>query len=77
MIIILIINCQVHRDQRANLKQGMTASFRGAHSDASKKIAPLNSSRNFEKASFQSISPQSSITTFLLVFPDLEPKLSI
>ena len=26
---------------------------------------------------FQSISPQSSITTFLLVFPDLEPKPSI
>ena len=30
-----------------------------------------------KKLLFQSISPQSSITTFLLVFPDLEPKLSI
>ena len=31
----------------------------------------------FVRVFLQSISPQSSITTFLLVFPDLEPKPSI
>ena len=69
MIIISIINCQVQRDQRANLKQCRVASLRG--------VISSQASYQRRSASFQSISPQSSITTFLLVFPDLEPRPSI
>ena len=41
MIIISIINCQVQRDQRANLKQCRVASFSGVYSDITKNITPL------------------------------------